>query len=457
MRRLLSLVFCAFLVSGCHRGTSSDPAALAEQYVSQLNDSTDPEVIGDLSEKLYSCGVPALDAISAALDQYDYRAKPQLIAVASRIPDTKAMWIVAKHLHDHQQAARNMACYGITLFPQAPLMNALECTRRRDDSDREWGIYALGLSDDKRRIAFLRPALKDKNSSIRALAVRAFRTIPGTETVTQAEALMRDPNDIVATEAFLTIAHLDPGSPVVIKKLIAIGENATSKEPGDKPVLTMLLGATGLPQAEPYLSKLMGDGDPRIRALAAGCYAKLGKAAKAKRLLGSLITDPDINVRLAVARAMAKLHTENVGLPLMKIALGRDPRMAFMATNALVLINQPDCIGPLMYILQKSPNLRLRRRASIGLSNMAIGKEVWPEVEQIIEMSTSRDPESRKEAAEDLALLQGPRFFVRLHDLTSDPDAEVRIAAMEGLKRQIGMKLTTPKVMTHPLPSWLED
>src|SRR4051794_26280064 len=102
MRRLLALVLSTALVAGCHRGSSSEPKALALQYVSQLNDATDPDVIGDLSQKLYSCGPAALDSISASLDQYDYRAKPQLIAVASSIPDPRAMWIVAKHLHDHQ-------------------------------------------------------------------------------------------------------------------------------------------------------------------------------------------------------------------------------------------------------------------------------------------------------------------------------------------------------------------
>lgn len=458
MRRFAALAILVWLLVGCHGGGVSDSlASKAQDDVAKIETATDPTEIANLSQDLYSCGPYALDAISVALNQYDYKAKPQLVAIASAIPDERSTWIVDKQMHSKVHAARTVACYGLAMRQTAPMIHAMYMLRINDEQEREWATYTIAKSIYERRASLLPQQLKDSDPYVRAEAARGFRTLPGPTSIALVKPFLKDKDNLVASEAFLTIAKLDPSDATVQDEAKQIGERALKADLNDKASLALLLGASGLPQAEPYLSKLLGDGDPRVRAVAARAYGGLGKAASVDRIKRSLLTDPDVHVRAEAGASIAKLKVTGIGMTLLKLVMGRDQRVSQIGMDTMVDLNLPDCMGPLMYVIQNSPTMHARREAAIGLTNMAIGRDPWPEIGEIFDMSRSANKQDRVEAAQLLGRLHGPRYFCRLQDMISDSDADVRVAAMENFKRQLHMPTAMPRVIDHPMPSWIED
>src|SRR5690348_9280161 len=138
-RRLLGFVCCIFLVggllvAGCRKEPPPSPADAAN-YVQKLNDATDLKTVRELQKEIYECGPDGLNAINEAVNKIDYRAKAQLIAVVSAMPDPQAMWIVDKQLHSHEPSARHMACYGLSLFPHATFRDVVSLLKSDNDLD----------------------------------------------------------------------------------------------------------------------------------------------------------------------------------------------------------------------------------------------------------------------------------------------------------------------------------
>jgi len=454
MRRAVLALLGLLLAAGCHRDSPSTPDV--QQYIDELNTTTDPQKLDELAQKVYACGPNALPLIGEALNQIDYKAKPQLIAAVSAMPDDRAIGMIDKQLHSHTLEARLMACQGLALHATPLLWDASANLQREDDADREWAMHVMIQCRDDARKWVYKNSLSDKDEYVRAQALVGLRTIDPSFALPLVKPRLSDPSPLVRNEAFLTMCKLAPKDPAITAWVDEMGKKALASTGEESQSFALLLGATGHPKAEPYLSQMMGGPDPRVRAAAAFAYGNLGKAASSKRLMHSFQTDPDYGVREQAARSIARLGSDDVEQDLVGIVWGKDRKLAALALDTLVDLDRPNCIGPLMGVAEKFPNLAFKREAAAGLSNQAIGKSQVRLVEDIVAMAGAQDAGARKDAAMLLAHLQGPRFYVKLQEMMRDPDPGVRVIAMESLKRQTHLPRTWPRPMQHPLPSWLE-
>jgi hypothetical protein len=165
-----------------------------------------------------------------------------------------------------------------------------------------------------------------------------------------------------------------------------------------------------------------------------------------------------MHVRTEAGRAIASLHRDGFVKPLVKLVWGRDKAMSRIGLETMIALDRPECAGPLNSIATKHLSADYRRRAAVGLSNLSINQPARLEVvNQVMDLADDKDAKSRREAALILSRLRGPRFFVKLQQLTHDSDADVRVAAMDSLKRQMGIPVVFLEPTQHPPSSWQDE
>lgn len=447
------------LLAGCERRTAgTDIRKEVEERIAKIATLHDPKALRDAREGLYAMGPPAIEPLSDPILSTFDQAQPQLIAALSAIPDPRSDSILFGLLRSRYPDRRRQALHGLALRPLPPPNHLVlvRITRSKLASDREWALYALDRTQDlSTRDAFM-ARVDDSDPDVRMQAARGLRLFPGAATVTTLERLMDDKMSGVATEAMISLGRIDPGNAKVEAQLRRLQPLVKSGSTNQKEELAPLVAESETPLGETMLASMLGDPDPRVRAAAANAYPRLGSINDPKPLLRSLETDPDPYVRPRVARAIAALRITSAVPIFRKMVFGKNRSDARMAAVALKDICDPMSVGILIGML-KVPDFEIRRLAAVGQMRMAIGKpEYFSLIDQMLADASSPSAESRRAAASYLADLPGPQAAARLEALESDPDAGVRLAAMDGRKKQMGMSRVVPDVIEHPRPSWLD-
>jgi len=447
---------CAFVLCGCGGSPTSRATGDAAQYVNDLNNATTPDDVNKAAESLYACGPRAIDPILNALGEYDSKNKPELVAVLSAIPDPSTPALLARQLQSRDPKVRAQACYGLSFYPKGQPFQVAPLLTRKINSDREWGLYVLARSKNVNRLEYLLAGLKDEDVTVRAIAARGLRDFPGASTVKLLTPLVDAKDEMLSGEALISLARIDPNNPLVAKKLAIIFGNLKNADVGAKQDVAQFLGETNHPLAETLLAKMMSDPDPRVRTAAAQGYSRMGKIKDPEPLVNALGKDPDMSVRVAVAKAASKLNVDEIMQPLNAMLIGKDSNLKKLASETLPTMRTLTSVFPLIMIDRDAKRLEFRREAAIGMSNHGMIGHTYGEIDKIIRLSESKNVEERLQAAECLGKMEGPRYYVAVTRLERDDDPQVRLAAMDAYKRQMGYPRILPKIVDKPQPSWLD-
>ena len=458
---LRCLIAAAFAVAaGCHREPSAngDQRVAAKDCVDRIDTIHDDQQLADAEQELYSYGSDGVQAISGALRMRSYRSKLQMLQVLSAIPDVRTPVLLIDELSSPTAEYRRQALLGLSLFTHPPLGNPLfPHLESKVDSDREWTLYTFTrwkVTDAKP--AFL-AAAKDPNPDIRMQAARGLRLYPGPDSIQLLQNLMDDKASGVAAEAMISLERIDPNNAKALAKLASLSPSLRRASVNDKEELAAMLGECRSPRAETMLATMLLDPDPRIRSAALGGYIRLGKPRDAKPVVRRLETDIDPGVKARAAQAAAKLDLTEAIPVLRKMVFVRERNTARLAARALKEMGDPLTTGVLIG-MTKVPDLEIRRMGAVGEWRMSIGKaDYFAIVDEILVSTRSDSVLARLNATEYLGDLPGPQFAARLAEMQHDPDASVRVAAMDALKRQMGMPPGIPPILEHPKPSWVDS
>lgn len=258
--------------------------------------------------------------------------------------------------------------------------------RSEDPDTRRRAAARLGEKKGRRALQPLTIALKDSEPSVRAVAAWALGQCGGPEA--------REP---------LAQALTDPNSEVRSKVATALG----------------------------WLGWQPGSAEQRARLAVAqqdwGTAATLGAPAL-EPLLGAL-TDPNISIRIEVAKALGRLGDGRAIDALW--AIFQNPwnsSEAHAAATALGQIGGP-ATRRLVTALQTAEKPSNRWAAAHGLGS-GKDRETVPALIAALEDS---DPSVRQAAAKALSSIRSKEAVPALAIASGDPDKEVRVAAMEAL------------------------
>ena len=445
-------------LAGCsHQPSAQDMAAGIQVQVAKIEELRDPKALKEARQDLYAFGPAALRPLQEPILSVFDHAQPQLIAVYSAIPDEQTWPILLQVLHSKFPERRRQALYGLSLLPRPVRVNGvLILTKSTSASDREWALYALNQTKDlTSKPAFLALA-NDPDANVRMQAARGLRLFPGVDSVGVLERLMDDKASGVALEATLSLGRIDAGNAKVKGRLERFSTALKDGTTDQREEVAQVLGESQTPTGEAMLAGLLRDPDPRIRAVAAGAYVRLGHVHDPTPLLRSLQTDPDPHVRMRATHAIALLHIPEAVPIFRKLVFGKDRNAARAAAAALKDMCDPMSQGILQRML-KVPDLEIRRMGAVGQMRMAVPKpDSFPLIDEILADSASDSAEKRRSAANYMSDLPGPRVEAALDTLEHDPNPSVRVAAMDARKKQMGMSRVLPDILEHPQPSWID-
>lgn len=321
-------------------------------------------IVGDVATTLRELG--DAEASSRAVDALEdesafARQKAALALRALRDPRTREPLETA--LHDREAAVRRSAAEALGELPPAPEMIAAlkPMLHDRDPLVRAATVAALAAVDGCAATS-LQPAVVDPDSSVRRAAAQAIPRL-SRESV---RVLIGDPDPDVRTDALWALAA-HPRTELVELVVASLGDDVWHvRRAGCR-----ALGATGLAAArEPLLDALL-DPHQTVRAAALGALESLlagrlvgeltaelhspdarlrralvevlaGRGQPAELALLPFAADSASDVRLAVARALARSAFPGARHALARLAEDPDPAVR----NAATMPRRDVCDGP---------------------------------------------------------------------------------------------------------------
>jgi len=193
-----------------------------------------------------------------------------------------------------------------------------------DDSVRKAAAEALAEADERALYPLIK-ALRDRSPGVQDAAMRSLISIGGEVTAYMVIPLLRE-------NAFLRNTAL-----IILKEI----------------------GNTEL------LEGLLRDKDDDVRKFAIDLFMDIGDTA-ACRLVGSMLEDPNANVRAAAAKAIGVLGCEEL-VPLLSRAMKDEEWVCFAALEAAAMIKSPALLEPISELLASpSDAVRFATIESLG-------------------------------------------------------------------------------------------
>jgi HEAT repeat protein len=191
-----------------------------------------------------------------------------------------------------------------------------------------------------------------------------------------------------------------------------------------------VLGNLSRRDAVPLLVRLLGDGDPDVRIVAARALGTVGDPAAAPHLLASLAARRTVPSH-QVAQAVARLGV--VAQPAVVDALGHpDESVRAVAAEVLGLIGAAGATSRVEAVLRDDPSLEVRVRAARTLGRLGTRTALDPLRGAL---SPTQPPALRAEAARALGELGTPVSTGALGALLGDPQYQVAHHAARSLLR----------------------
>lgn len=275
---------------------------------------------------------------------------------------TVPVWIdtsdVRRLLAPSLEAARALAYLGENGY--RTLVNGLNST---DAIVRRSAVFGLlEFSEDNSKTEMLFKMLRDKNGSVRAIALGAFCNQSNEQLLIDA---LRDDETAVRCNAAL------------------------------------LLGKLRSERALPELEKLLNDIRSVVRAHAVEAIGAIGSTNSSSKIIG-LLEDPNFNVREKTVEALGYLGDTIAIVPLINALRDVNPDVRGAAATALSFIRDPRAI-PSLYSLLKDENTTVREKARSSL-------RLHTELKQLIDGLSDQSTTVRENASYVLWLLTGKDF-----------------------------------------------
>ncbi len=256
----------------------------------------------------------------------------------------------------------------------------------------------------------------------------------------ESRALLEEPEPLTpapATEEQVTkaLAALREGDAATVAAVAEIAEHARDElrdwlAQGDfqqiRRVIAVYLKADGRLPPSDLTIPLQSD-DPEVRKLALEAAAVLG-ATELLSPVARLLTDPEEQVRIAAARALAKfddLRVQQVLMPYVQRDAGALSDAAAESLARLIGLGPTEAFLPLL----EDPRPAVRRRALVVLA----GRGMPATEDAVLPMVADPHPEVQKQAIEALAAFGSGRSLEALLPFLESDDLARRRAAFSAL------------------------
>lgn len=209
------------------------------------------------------------------------------------------------------------------------------------------------------------------------------------------------------------------------------------------------LGVLREPQYLPALLRLLDDGSPDVRHVAARALGSIGDPAAAAPLLGVLDGSNGVPAQ-TVAQALIRLGS-GTGPALIAALESRIPAIRAVATDVLGMHQVVAAVHPLIRVLTEDPDPALRERAAKALGRIGHPDALAP---LLGTLAAAPSVTLRVAAATALGDTGSATVVPELIALLSQPDAEVARAAALSLTRlgETGLAALTDLTYSDPAP-----
>jgi HEAT repeat protein/beta-lactamase regulating signal transducer with metallopeptidase domain len=276
---------------------------------------------------------------------------------------------------------------------------AVRALEHPDADTRTAAAWLLGNAGAERAVPALLARLADSVPQARAVAAWALGEIGDRDAVPPLRDRLADPDAYVREAAILALSRM--GAHAAVGDFAALAGDSVM---GVRGVLTVGMRRLGGEEASRTLARLaLHDADPHVRGMAMGNLAEMDRA-RARRVLVTLLDDPDPAIRVQAASLMPALATPAEIPALVRVATDdEDAQARGVAVSALGATRSPAAI-PALRRAQTDSVYHVRVRA-----NYALGRIGGPDAAQAL-LTALRDPvhQVRLSAFESLEDLRGP-------------------------------------------------
>jgi HEAT repeat protein/small nuclear ribonucleoprotein (snRNP)-like protein len=357
-------------------GRRPKPAIIVSEEI------TSAMLMDSLKAPLWECRSRACRMLGAMGD-WAYNAVGALELLLSDTSQSQTfvpVWMdtsdVRRLLAPSLEAARALAYLGDNGY--RALANGLNNANANVRRSAVFGL--LEFPEDNSKTEMLFKMLRDRNGSVRAIALGAFCTPSKEQLLIDA---LRDDETAVRCNAAL------------------------------------LLGKMRSQRALPELEKLLDDSRSVVRVHVVEAIGAIGSVNSSKKII-NLLEDPNFNVREKVVEALGYLGDTVSILPLINALRDVNPDVRGAAAAALSFFRDPRAI-PSLYSLLKDENTTVREKARSSL-------RLHTELKQLIDGLSDQSSTVRENASYVLWLLTGK-------DFGNDPEKWKQWYEQQGKKR----------------------
>jgi HEAT repeat protein len=378
----------------------------------------------EVVEALVRHGARSAQLLIEQLDDEDFETRQAAVITLGRIGDTRAVGPLVRVLADDPELVIAAAGALAKIGDRGAFEALLSLISHDDASVRQAVIAAinsLGHPEMANRAAAL---LEDPDPRVRESAVRIAGYFGYDNCTTLLLERCQDADEHVRRAAIEHIPYLEDER--VIPTL------ADALENGPPPVRASAAQAFARVDsnaAATYLTAALSDPDQWVRYFAARSIGCQGFAESVDELARLAKTDEANHVRIAAMESLGQINGARVVEVLAPLTESDDPDLACAAVRGLGLVDHPDGVPPLLVTLRsRNPALRIE-------ALRALGKHAGPGAVNAMQWVAAADADGAvvQAAIEAMASLATAEAIAALTISTSDP--KLREASIDALSK----------------------
>jgi HEAT repeat protein len=301
-------------------------------------------------------------------------------------------------------------------------------------------VEALTLINPESLAQMLLPLSHDKSADVRLRVAHSFSQCSDDEAVRSLMTLIRDNKDAVANMAARSLAKHPKASLALLIRLFG------DKEWKLRSRAAMAVKRMGA-QAADALKSALEDMDSNVRFWAAICLGNQRNRNHSKILLEKL-QDPDTGVRIAALRALREIGDPHVASKLFEALSQPSEQIRDLIYDILKDFGTHS----IPYLMESLSSEYWMGRALAAQALTEMGSEaVFP----LVTALESQDKERKYWAIRILGKIKEKSAYSEIRKFLSDPDAEIRMAALEAVGSYLNPDAITMIIERFLDPAWI--